>query len=76
MANNRLYLVDGETGEKILLAKSFGMGWQISRPADELSEWLEQRDVAASYGNAAGPGTTLGLVAENDNGPKSATREG
>lgn len=66
MANNRLYLRDPETGEQMLLAKSFGLGWSVYPTVDELSAWLEGRDVAASYGNCASQGTRLQLVAEND----------
>ena len=50
MANNRLYLVDLEEGEGIMLAKSFGDGWDWVRTKEEMNKWLEFKDIAASCG--------------------------
>jgi len=65
MANNRLFIVDTETGEQKLLCKTFGSGWYEWQVPGALTEWLEERDVAASYGNCDSP-TKLRLGAEND----------
>jgi hypothetical protein len=72
MANNRLFIVDTETGERIMLAKSNGDGWwiwygedQASR-IDELTAWLQLRDLNASYGNTDCQPSKLKLVTENE----------
>ncbi len=52
MANNRLYLVDTETKEGIMLAKGFGSGWTWRKDADELTEWLDGRDYECNYGSS------------------------
>lgn len=65
MANNRLWIEDTETRERILLAKSLGGGWDVRLDADELARWLDLRDTYAAFGSAQGK-TTLRLVAEND----------
>lgn len=65
MANNRLFIVDTETGEEKLLCKTFGSGWYEWQEPGVLTEWLEERDIAASYGNGDSP-TKLRLRAEND----------
>jgi hypothetical protein len=82
MANNRLYICDQKTGDKFLLLKSFGVGWNfwyggpyprgddsyIIKRIDELVEWLDKRDEESSCGNSNGK-TDLFLVDENnDNG--------
>lgn len=67
MANNRLYLYDPESGEKFMLAKSLSNGWYINNPetfADNLEEWLDMKDLAASYGGTGS--TSLILVTEKD----------
>lgn len=76
MANNRLYIVDTETGDKFLLAKSSADGWYVytlnesgeSDPTNfvqKLNEFLDLIDTAAAYDLTDG-NTTLVLVAEND----------
>ena len=57
MANNRLYLVDTETGEKCLLAKGWGCAWELW-DADKLSHWLR--------GRIGDGGTDLIIGTEND----------
>lgn len=45
MANNRLFIVDTETGERIMLAKSFGQGWATRQRAylpEGATEWTEE----------------------------------
>lgn len=49
MSNNRLYIIDTETNEKLLLAKSFGQ-WIIHPSNDEITNWLENRDCGATTG--------------------------
>ena len=65
MANNRLYIRDARTGERLLFCKSMGDGWYVASTFDEihLNEWMEGRDINASYGN--GPGRTE-LVLETE----------
>jgi len=68
MANNRLYIVDTETGQQLMVAKSFGEGWNWRLDADQINNWLEetQRDCAASFGNPSSAKTQLKLVTENE----------
>lgn len=74
MANNRLFIVDTETGEQIMLAKSSGDGWWVwykddegkAARIDELTEWLQHRDLQASYGNTNAKPSRLRLVTENE----------
>ena len=66
MANNRLYIRDSETGDHILLAKSFGHGWDVRLEEESLGRWLQQRDIEASYGNTGDLPTKLELVTENN----------
>jgi hypothetical protein len=69
MANNRLYLVDVENGEKFLLAKGWADGWQVwdcaqgKSLAEQLHEWLKHRDIEAAVGN---PKSYLTIMTEND----------
>ena len=65
MANNRLFIVDSETNEKFLLAKSMGMGWYIKNPefVKDLGKWLAERDLGASHGDEI---TRLILRCEDD----------
>lgn len=66
MANNRLYLVD-ENGDSIMVAKSFGGGWDWRKSENEITEWLSNRDAGASFGNPHEMvGTKLRLVTEYD----------
>ncbi len=75
MANNRLYLVDSETNEKILFCKSFGQ-WRLciinnegiyAKDADEaieiLNDWLKDRDIGSTTGHAP---TNLVLKTEDE----------
>lgn len=64
MANNRLYIVDTDTGDAFMLCKSYGAGWDVnnSEMGEELDMWLEGRDNVASSG---GDYSKLKLVTEN-----------
>ncbi len=64
MANNRLYIVDTDTGESFMLCKSIGNEWGVfnSEMGEELDMWLKGRDEKASYG---GDYTKFKLVTEN-----------
>lgn len=64
MSNNRLYLQDTESGDFILLAKSYGGGWVFERTGDELTKWVSDRDKDSSR-NANGS-TRLKLLVESD----------
>ena len=67
MADNRLFIIDTETGEKFCLCKSYSTGWYVKNPAslgDELTEWLDMRDIDAAYGTGDTQ-TELILVTEN-----------
>ncbi len=70
MAKNKLYILDTETGDKILLAKSMGEGWEYDNKTwdgnyDIMCEWFSVRDLQASYGNCLDGNTKLKLVCEN-----------
>jgi hypothetical protein len=62
MANNRLYIVDTETGDKFLLCKSFGQ-WTMHPSSDEFDNWLKDRDIASTTGTEP---TKLVLKTENE----------
>ena len=64
MANNRLYIIDTDTGDAFMLCKSFGAGWGSSDPemVGRLNLWLGDRDENAHSG---GKYTKLTLVTEN-----------
>ena len=64
MANNRLYIVDTDTGDAFMLCKSHGAGWGVFNPemGDELDFWLNGRDEVAQAG---GDYTKFKLVTEN-----------
>lgn len=68
MANNRLYIEDTETGELLMVAKSFGDGWHWRKSDDEINDWLEKkkRDFEATSGSTSGTWTTLRLVTEHE----------
>lgn len=72
MANNRLLIEDSETGERFVLAKSTGNGWwvwygeSLGERIRALNQWLELRDVHASYGNTGDGPSKLRLVTENE----------
>lgn len=63
MSNNRLFVLDEETGDILLLAKGWGDGWHLAPDAD-LEGFLRARDFAASCD--AGATTKLRLVTENE----------
>jgi hypothetical protein len=70
MANNRLYLVDTENYEWILLAKGWASGWQYWTEAP-IEEFLEShnensdpRDLTASGAFGENPLTKLALFTE------------
>lgn len=68
MANNRLYLEDGSgaSDARLLVAKTSMLGgWLWLRTPEEMTEWLDCRDMAASYGNTYGQGSQLRFVTEN-----------
>lgn len=80
MANNKLYIVDTETGDRVLLAKSMGDGWYIWTGASDdskdseriecLTNWLDSRDLEVSYGNVFTPKkTNLRLMCESEETP-------
>ncbi len=66
MADNRLYIVDTETGDELELAKTFAMeGWTIPFLdwTSMFHEWVKDRDTLALTG---GGHTNLILVTEKD----------
>ena len=54
MANNRIFIVDTETGDIIMLAKSMGAGWYtrggIEERLDDFFDENGDRDQGASHG--------------------------
>ncbi|KKK78864.1 hypothetical protein LCGC14_2839290 [marine sediment metagenome] len=64
MANNRLYIVDTDTGDAFMLCSSCGAGWGVgnSEMGEELDMWLNGRDETAQAG---GDYTKFKLVTEN-----------
>lgn len=67
MANNRLFIRDTMTGERIMLAKSMGEGWYIPLgQAEKVEAWLDGRDIDSSYGNVVEMRKTT-LVLEDEN---------
>lgn len=63
MANNRLYLLDTEKNEYIMLAKGFAAGWELRVSHDDLTTFVEDmRDFAAS---SHGP-SKLRICTEHD----------
>jgi hypothetical protein len=66
MANNRLYIIDTETGDKFCLAKSMGDGWYLSYSIKGFEEWANKRDYAASYECYKEPRTKFILRTENE----------
>ena len=67
MANNRLYIEDTDTGERILVAKSFGRAWDWRVDREQMNEWIDDmnglRDMAASFGSAP---SSFRFVTENE----------
>lgn len=64
MANNRLYIENTETKEKILLAKSFGQ-WSLRVTAEELDGWLSGQEAGERVCIQGGK-TKLRLVTEDE----------
>lgn len=64
MANNRLYLIDKETNEAVLLAKSFGSGWNLWPKEQELQDFLNSREGSDAWGNTD-KSNNLFLITEN-----------
>lgn len=68
MANARLLIVDDETGEHLVVARSRGGAWEWCADSDDLNEWLYGRDIEASSGVASlerGAVTHLSLATEH-----------
>ena len=68
MANNRLYIEDTKNGDRLLVAKSFGKGWDWRADSEAISSWLKIyiRDAAASFGNTDSSSSTLVFRTENE----------
>ncbi len=65
MADNRLYIIDTETGDKFCLAKSFSYGWYCREGVERrFEEWADMRDIEAAYYENGGE-TKFVLVCEN-----------
>jgi hypothetical protein len=45
MANNRLYIKNLETGDEIMLAKSFGTGWSWRKDRKQMQDWLDVQNI-------------------------------
>lgn len=76
MANNRMYLVDKDTGEKVLLAKYYpSSGWYIKRPVTLIDAFFDKcRDESIELNNDAfglGGSTNFSLEFEH-NGKKNS----
>jgi hypothetical protein len=70
MANNRLYIKDPVSGERVMLAKSLGGGWYIPvGQSEKVEAWLEGRDRASCYGNVSDMEPTV-LILEDENNEK------
>jgi hypothetical protein len=65
MANNRLYILDTEVGDKFLLCKSLG-AWYIHHDdiRERLNQWLYLRDHDGQ--ELGGTTTALQLITEYD----------
>ena len=61
MATNRLYLVDDETGDAIMLAKGFG-DWSLRASETLIQAFLEAHD----FEGASGGPSTLRLATDDD----------
>lgn len=62
MANNRLYILDTETNECIMLAKGFAM-WGCTTTEADLDRWFEARDMGAAQDCCP---TKLKLITEDE----------
>lgn len=62
MANNRLYLEDTETGERLLVAKGWG-NWEWREDAEVITTWLRNRDIGSACGPDGSP-TALRLITD------------
>jgi hypothetical protein len=72
MANNRLYIEDTETGERLAVAKSFGPPWDWRVTMEEVQAWMEGRDIASTC-DCSKP-TKLRFVTEADEPNETAIR--
>lgn len=68
MANNRLYIVDTENGDSLMVAKSFGEGWDWRVDSNVLNNWLSSciRDPGQAYGNTNKKPSNLVFRTENE----------
>ena len=65
MANNRLYILDRDTGERFYFAKSDAPDtWLLQFKQESLQRWLEGRDLAALEDDVSAV-TRLQLVDEH-----------
>lgn len=67
MANNRLFITDSITGDRIMVAKSFGDGWVWEKSKAEMQEWLDkhERDIDAAWGGVGDAKSSLIFETEN-----------
>lgn len=63
MANNRLYILDTETNEKLLLAKTFGDRWLLRIDSEIFYNWMKDRDIVCQTSNEP---SKLKLITENE----------
>ena len=63
MANNRLYILDTETGDKLFIGKGFGSGWCWNPGANDMTKWLCNHDIDSSRGDGL---SRLRFVTEMD----------
>jgi len=66
MAHNRLYIFDSKTGDRLFVAKSFGEGWDWRATPEEITQWMTDRDYAASYHDCWDGKSSLAFVTENE----------
>ena len=64
MANNRLFLVDKTTGDRLLLTSTQGVGWYFFHEDSEVAQWMTEHDKKACIGNCVGEDTNLRLEVE------------
>lgn len=65
MANNRLYIIDVNTGEQLLIAKGWGYGkWEVHVEREQLQEWLNDRSPESADMN--GTADLIALRTEKD----------
>lgn len=76
MANNRLYIKNAKTGERLFVAKSFGHGWIWRATQNKISTWLAETlpDDRAAFGNTDSSPSELCFVTENEDAAPPPTR--